>query len=172
MKNYIKTIRTKVGTDKIIHPAARIIIENENNEILIIERIDNGKIGLPAGVIEEDETIEDCIRREVKEETGLILIDLEVIGISSSPKREIVTYPNGDIIQYFTVEFYSKNWKGSIKINDKKEIKKAEFVNQGTLKDLPPNEASIIESLNYYRKTNKIMLKWAKILKGDTTELW
>ena len=159
MKNYIETIRVKIGNDKIIHPAARIIIENENNEILIIERTDNGKIGIPAGAIEEGETIEACIRREVKEETGLILTDLEVIGISSNPKREMVTYPNGDIIQYFTVEFYSKNWKGSIKVNDTKEVRSAKFVNQDILKDLPPNESSTLESLNYYRKTSKIMLK-------------
>ena len=159
MKNYIETIRAKIGNDKIIHPAARIIIENENNEILIIERTDNGKIGIPAGAIEEGETIEACIRREVKEETGLILTDLEVIGISSNPKREMVTYPNGDIIQYFTVEFYSKNWKGSIKVNDTKEVRSAKFVNQDILKDLPPNESSTLESLNYYRKTSKIMLK-------------
>ncbi len=159
MKSYIKTIRTKIGNDKIIHPAARIIIENEDNEILIIERTDNGKIGIPAGAIEEGETIEECIKREVKEETGLILNDLEVIGISSNPERETVKYPNGDIIQYFTVEFYSKNWKGSIKIIDTKEVRNAKFVNQSHLKDLPTNESSIVESLNYYRKTNKIMLK-------------
>jgi ADP-ribose pyrophosphatase YjhB (NUDIX family) len=159
MKNYIKEIRKKVGSDKIIHPAARIIVENKNNEILIIERCDNGLIGLPAGAIEEGETIEECIKREVREETGLILTDLEVIGISSNPNREIVKYPNGDIIQYFTIEFYSKNWKGDIKIIDKKEVRKAQFVNVRFLKDLPPNEVSILESLKHYRETGKIMLK-------------
>ena len=79
MKNYIKKIRSKIGSENIIHPAARIIIENKNREILIIERVDNGRIGLPAGALEENETIEECIIREVKEETGLKIIDLEVI---------------------------------------------------------------------------------------------
>ena len=70
MKNIIKKMRSKLGKEKFIHPAARIIIENENKEILIIERVDNGKIGIPAGALEENETIEACIIREVEEETG------------------------------------------------------------------------------------------------------
>jgi len=159
MKNYIKKIRSKLGQEKFIHPGARIIIENKEGEILIIERVDNGKIGIPAGAIEENETIEACIIREVKEETGLKLIDLEVIGISSNPDRESVEYPNGDKIQYFTVEFYSNNWEGTIKIEDKNEVKNAKFVSIDIIEQLPKNELSAFESLNYYLKHGKIMLK-------------
>lgn len=159
MKNYIKKIRSKLGQEKFIHPAARIIIENTNKEILIIERVDNGKIGIPAGAIEENETIEACIIREVKEETGLKLLDLEVIGISSNPDRESVEYPNGDKIQYFTVEFYSNHWEGTIKIEDKNEVKSAKFVDIDIIGQLPKNELSAFESLDYYRKHQKIMLK-------------
>ena len=107
MKDYIAKLREKIGQDKFIHPAARIIIENELGEILFIERNDNGKIGLPAGGLEEGETIRECIIREVKEETGLILLDASVIGIITDPRKETVTYPNGDVVQYFTIEFYS-----------------------------------------------------------------
>lgn len=159
MKNYIKKIRSKLGQEKFIHPGARIIIENKKREILIIERMDNGNIGIPAGAIEENETIEACIIREVKEETGLKLIDLEVIGISSNPDRESVEYPNGDKIQYFTVEFYSNHWEGTIKIEDKNEVKNAKFVSIDNIKHLPKNEKSAFESLDYYRKHRKIMLK-------------
>ena len=96
MNDLLRRLRAKIGHDRIIYPGARIIIENQNNEILIIERTDNGYIGLPAGSIEENETIEECIIREVQEETGLRILDLEVIGISSNPQLESVEYPNGD----------------------------------------------------------------------------
>ncbi len=158
-KNYIKKIRTKLGNDKFIHPAARIIIENEMGEILIIERNDNGNIGIPAGSLEEHETIEECIIREVKEETGLDIIDLEVIGISTNPKLETVEYPNGDKIQYFTVEFYSNNWGGMVQVNDREEVKTAKFADISIIEKLPKNELSAFESLNYYQKYKKIMLK-------------
>jgi ADP-ribose pyrophosphatase YjhB (NUDIX family) len=159
MKDYIKKIRAKLGNEKFIHPAARIIIENKNKEILIIERIDNGLQGIPAGSIEENETIEECIIREVREETGLKITALEVIGISSNPKTETVEYVNGDSIQYFTIEFYSNNWTGKIKVEDKTEVKRAKFMGIESIEKLPKNELSAFESLAYYRKNQRIMLK-------------
>ncbi|MFT5166161.1 MAG: ADP-ribose pyrophosphatase YjhB (NUDIX family) [Saprospiraceae bacterium] len=156
MKNYISRIREKIGKEKLIHPAARIIVENEKGEILFIERMDNGKIGIPAGALEENETISKCIIREVREETGIEILALEVIGLSSNPNAETVQYPNGDIIQYFTVEFYANSWKGSVKIFDKEEIQSAGFKSRRYLDSLPVNEKSIIESLRYYRKEKKI----------------
>ena len=117
-----------------------------------------GNLGIPAGSLEENETIEACIKREVMEECGLEIITLEVIGISSNPQTQTVEYPNGDKIQYFTVEFYSNKWKGEIKIHDTTEIKKADFRDKRYLKQLPVNEQSIIESLEHYQKTGKIRL--------------
>jgi len=159
MKGYINKIRSKLGHDKFIHPAARIIIENQVGEILFIERLDNGKIGIPAGALEEGETIEACIKREVKEETGLTIMELEVIGISTNPMIETVKYANNDEIQYFTVEFYAKNWQGVIKVKDKTEIKAARFMAVSNIDRLPKNELSAFESLNYYRKNKRVMLK-------------
>ena len=159
MKNYIKDIRAKIGKEKFICPAARIIVENKKKEILLIQRRDNGQIGLPAGSIEEEETIEECIKREVEEETGIKLIELEVIGISSNPKNEYVEYPNGDKIQYFTIEFYSNKWEGEINVKDSKEVKTAKFMSNNEIKKLPKNELSTFESLSFYKKTGRIMLK-------------
>lgn len=159
MLNYIAKIRKKIGQDTFIHPAARILIENEQQQILLIQRTDNGKWGIPAGSLEENETIEACIKREVFEETGLTLKNIIVIGISSQPQRESVIYPNGDKIQYFTIEFYSNEWTGNLKINDPKEIKHIEFKEKSHLKKLPPNEYSIVESWAYYQKEKKVMLK-------------
>ena len=159
MKNYIQAIRQKIGQDKFIHPAARIIVENDRHEILIIERADTGQIGIPAGALEENETIEECIKREVWEETGLTIKALTVIGISTDPTKETVSYPNGDQIQYFTIEFYSNDFEGNIEVQDKTEIKRALFVHQDRLVDLPENEGSILESWSYFKKYNQIMLK-------------
>ena len=159
MYKYIQKMRSKIGHDLFIHPAARIIVENEQQEVLIIERADNGNIGLPAGALEEGETIEECIIREVQEETGIKLLALEVIGISTNPKFESVEYPNGDKIQYFTIEFFSNRWEGKIRVRDTKEVKSARFMDRSNLGKLPLNEQSAIESLLHYRKTKKIMLK-------------
>ncbi|MEO1020960.1 MAG: NUDIX domain-containing protein [Bacteroidota bacterium] len=159
MNAYIARLRSTLGADKLIHPGARIIIENQEGDILFIVRTDTGQLGIPAGSFEEDETIEACIKREVKEETGLTLLDVEVIGISTNPVTETVEYPNKDTVQYFTVEFYSNSWSGELSLNDPAEVKKAQFMNPSNRDRLPNNEQSAFESLEYFRRHNRIMLK-------------
>jgi ADP-ribose pyrophosphatase YjhB (NUDIX family) len=158
VKNYVQKIRRKLGHHSFIHPVARIIIENEKNQILIIERTDIGKIGIPAGSLEEGETIGECILREVAEETGLKLKHIEVIGISSNPDNESVVYPNGDKIQYFTIEFYSNTWEEEIMVQDTAEVKSAKFVDLSMLCELPKNEQSALVSLHYFRAHRRIRL--------------
>jgi len=149
--SYISKLRQKIGHQKFIHPAARIIIEDGAGKVLFIRRKDNGRLGLPAGGLEEGETITQCIIREVREETGLTISRPEVIGISSHPSRETVTYPNGDVIQYFTVEFYAGSWTGEIQ-GTSLEVKEVVFLPPEHAKMLPPNEQAIFLSLEHYRR--------------------
>lgn len=55
------------------------VIWNEQGQILIDRRLQSGVLGglweFPGGKIEPGETVEDCIKREIKEELG---IDIEV----------------------------------------------------------------------------------------------
>lgn len=160
MSDYIQKMRTRLGQDKFIHPAARIIVENKNKEVLVVKRADNGQIGLPAGAFEENETIKECIVREVREETGIEIIDLDVIGISSNPDLESVEYPNGDKMQYFTIEFYSNHWKGELKDTSDEEVRVAQFMVVEMLEEvLPANEWSAFKSLQYFQAHQQILLK-------------
>lgn len=158
MSSYLQNLRTLIGKRKIILPGARIIMENEEGDILMIRRTDNGQWGLPAGSLEENEDIEACIRREVREETGLDLLHLEVIGISSRPERESVEYPNGDQVQYFVVEFYSNSWEGQF-FSDSNEISDIRFGSIDDMDRLPAQEWATFESLIYYRATGQIRLR-------------
>src|SRR4026209_2051160 len=54
--------------------AAGGFIENENKELLMIFR--KGKWDLPKGKLDKGETLEECVVREVKEETGLKTVQL------------------------------------------------------------------------------------------------
>lgn len=158
MSSYLQNLRTLIGKRKIILPGARIIMENEEGDILMIRRTDNGQWGLPAGSLEENEDIEACIRREVREETGLDLLHLEVIGISSRPERESVEYPNGDQVQYFVVEFYSNSWEGQF-FSDSEEVSDIRFGSIDDMDRLPAQEWATFESLIYYRATGQIRLR-------------
>lgn len=66
-----------------------IIIQNE--KILLIKRAKEpfkGWWAIPGGRLEDDETAEECLRREVKEETGIDIEQEKLIGIYSDPKRD------------------------------------------------------------------------------------
>jgi ADP-ribose pyrophosphatase YjhB (NUDIX family) len=68
--------------------AVDCIILAENRVLLIHRR--NEPIGwaLPGGFVECGESVEDAVCREVKEETGLDLADLQQFRVYSDPRRD------------------------------------------------------------------------------------
>lgn len=63
----------------------------EGDKILLIRRGKEpfkGMWGVPGGRIEDDETAEQCLVREMKEETGLDVVPLKLVGLYSDPKRD------------------------------------------------------------------------------------
>jgi 8-oxo-dGTP diphosphatase len=53
-----------------------------------------GYYALPGGFVEVGETVEEAARREAKEETGLDIILLKLVGVYSKPNRD----PRGHVV--------------------------------------------------------------------------
>lgn len=51
--------------------AAVGVVKNKDRVLLVKESKVDGEWALPGGGLEKDETLEECVRREIKEETGL-----------------------------------------------------------------------------------------------------
>ena len=71
--NELGHITPKVGTDAAIF--------NENGEILLMERADGSGWCLPCGFVEPNETPAEGIIREAREETGLDIKIIQLVGV-------------------------------------------------------------------------------------------
>jgi ADP-ribose pyrophosphatase YjhB (NUDIX family) len=89
----------------VIRPGvAAVIFQDER--VLLQRRDDNRKWGLPGGSVEPGESVRTAVIREVREETGLDVEPLRLIGVYSDPaNHQIITYPDGNVIHYVSSVF-------------------------------------------------------------------
>lgn len=106
-----------MGHRTIMQCAASIICVDDQNRILMGRRSDNHKWGYSGGAVEIDEHVEDCAKRELHEEMGLIADELEFFSVNSGPEAHYV-YPNGDEVSNFEIVYICRKWHGEIKPND------------------------------------------------------
>jgi len=66
---------------------AGAIIE-QDGKILLIDRSDGLGYTIPGGIVRHKETIEQCVLREVREETGYEIHITGLVGVYSSLKRD------------------------------------------------------------------------------------
>jgi ADP-ribose pyrophosphatase YjhB (NUDIX family) len=69
---------------------AAAVFDDSGENVLLIKRRDNGRWEPPGGVLELDETIEDGLRREVREETGAEIAVGPLTGVYKNMRRGIV----------------------------------------------------------------------------------
>ena len=133
MVDYVKNMRKLVGNTPLLLPGSVVLILNEKNELLLQHRIDDAW-GLPGGNMEIGESLEETARREVKEETGLDIGELNLLGVFAGKEYYLKLY-NGDELYSVTAVYVTKEIKGNIVI-DKQESIDVKFFN---LNELPEN---------------------------------
>ena len=94
--------------DGIIPVEGKIVLVRRKNEPF------KGKLALPGGIVEYGENVEDALRRELEEETGLICEPAKLIGVFSKPDRD----PRGHFV---SVCFLAKPVGGKLKAGDDAE---------------------------------------------------
>jgi len=142
--SHLGKIRKLVGSQLLLVPGARIVIENSDSNILLQRRSDLGIWGLPGGNAEPGEDLASVVKREVFEETGLTIADAKPFGFGSNPDIETVQFPNGDRCQFFVLNFFTRSFSGELRMLDGESLA-LDWYPRDELPDMLPNmKASVL----------------------------
>ena len=140
-----------------IQTGAAIIIRNETGQILLQERTDRDKWGLPGGCQDLGEDLRITAVREAFEETGIKLDpnEIELIDTLSGESRKN-SYPNGDIVYNNTSLYLADvSMEDASNLKGDSETKRLRFFNP---EEAPENlmDADLIKSyISYMNKRHK-----------------
>lgn len=98
-------------------PACGVLAVNDRGEILLQRRRDTGQWALPMGKMEIGETPTQCAVRETREETGVEVRVVGLVGIYSDPAH-IVAYSDGEVRQEYEVTLLAEPVGGTPAAND------------------------------------------------------
>lgn len=87
--------------ERVAAGVAAVVLDGDGR-VLLVRRADNGRWGLPMGQVERGETVAEAIAREVREEVGLEVSVLRLIGVYSEPTSQVLVYPSGEAVQFVT----------------------------------------------------------------------
>ncbi len=94
-----------------------VIFDEQREKVLLTRRSDNGLWCLPGGKMEPGESIEECCRREVLEETGLIIEPKRLVGVYSN-RDQLVVYKDGAKVQMLVLSFEAAIVGGSLGLSN------------------------------------------------------
>ena len=146
----------RISHIQFIQTGAAIIIRNEAGQILLQERTDRNKWGLPGGCQDLGEDLRYTAVREAYEETGIRLDpnEIELIDTLSGESRKN-SYPNGDIVYNNTSLYLADvSLSNESTLKGDSETKRLRFFN---IDEVPENlmDADLIKTyLKYINKNH------------------
>lgn len=125
---------------KRVNAVYALLYNKDNNQVLMVNNKDNNSWTLPGGAVEDNETLEQAIIREVQEETGLLVKVGDIVSINERFFEE-------DKIHAIFFTFSAEIIGGNISIQYPDEISKIEWVDINIANELMPYHKEGINKL-------------------------
>jgi 8-oxo-dGTP pyrophosphatase MutT (NUDIX family) len=138
---FVTSLRAHIGHDLLWLSTAAGVVLDADGRVLLGRRADTGNWGLPGGIIDPGEEPADAAVREIYEETGVIAVPESLVAVSVSG---VVTYPNGDVVQYLEVLFRCRARGGTARVNDSESVE----VGWHALDNLPDLDARTLRRVS------------------------
>lgn len=107
-------------------PSVTAAVRDGDGRILLIHKVDNDLWALPGGGHDPGESITDTVVREVREETGLNVEVVRLVGTYTDP-RHVMVYDDGEVRQQFSLCFEAR-WIDGAPREDGTETKEVRWV--------------------------------------------
>lgn len=112
--SYLWRLRQEIGNELVLMPGAMIALRRSDGKVLLTRRADDGTWCLPAGAAEAGSSFAATAVDELKEETGVVVAESDLIpfGCLSEAEAHTIHYPNGDVTHCFALCFMAERWTG------------------------------------------------------------
>ena len=133
---YIEELRAVVGPRPLITVGA-VVIVLRGDTVLLDRRRDSRKWGLPGGLKELGESMEEAARRELLEDTGLLANRVRLLTLCSGPEFAH-TYPNGDRIDQVAALYQALEVEGYPRAGEQESLEVRYFAVDGLPSPMEP----------------------------------
>jgi 8-oxo-dGTP pyrophosphatase MutT (NUDIX family) len=156
-ESYHGKLRAAHPDETLLFVGARGIIRDDAGRYLMIKRTDNGHWSFPAGGMELGESLDECVIREVWEETGLKAGLATPFAFYSGAQH---TYTNvfGHTYQHLSMSYLLTDVTGELAF-DPNEASEGGFYSVGERPELSPFHLMVLDDLAAWELTGRLQTR-------------